>query len=76
MHKSNVVSTEDYTCGMTSLGYSDVTMVDITDDVFPSFLAFLKGRGLGWWIFAAIMERWLIWTSARFVIVSGCKSVN
>lgn len=72
MPKENRVSTEEYIASMRRMGYVDVDMRDVTADVFPGFIKFLKGRGLGWWVFSKILE---VYTSAgaRFVIVSGMR---
>ena len=60
---------------MQMLGYEDVQLEDISEDVFPGFTRFLKGRGGGWWVFGRWMEWWHKSAGARFVLVSGRRPV-
>lgn len=71
--KHNRVSTDEYVQQMKAIGFSDVIMEDITDQVFPGFVRFLKSRGWAWWVFGVVVERYA-GAGARFVIVSGCKN--
>ncbi|RDB28506.1 Erythromycin 3''-O-methyltransferase [Hypsizygus marmoreus] len=73
MPKQNMVSKEGYITQMKEIGYTDVQLEDVTDDVFPGFINFLKSRGLGWKVFGLVIE-WYAKTGARFVIVSGLRS--
>jgi hypothetical protein len=73
MPKQNMVSTKEYVSVMKKIGYIDVQLRDITEDVFPGFVKFLKGRGWGWWGLA-IMIDWCVKAGARFVIVSGARN--
>jgi hypothetical protein len=52
------------------IGFDDVVYEDITEVVFPHFIPFLKSRGVGWWLFALVLQ---LYTSsgARFVVISG-----
>lgn len=68
----NLVSDIDYVASMKDIGYVNVTLEDITPDVFPGFISFLKSRGVGWWIFGTSLE-WYTSAGAKFVIVSGQK---
>ncbi|KAH9486879.1 Erythromycin 3''-O-methyltransferase [Psilocybe cubensis] len=70
MPRHNVISKEDYVAQMKRIGYSDVVLEDITDDVFPSFSRFLKTQGWGWWVLGKVID-WYASAGARFVIVSG-----
>ncbi|KAI5828992.1 S-adenosyl-L-methionine-dependent methyltransferase [Schizophyllum commune Tattone D] len=70
MPPDNVWTTTTYVKNMEQMGYVDVTLKDITDDVFPGFVGFLKSRGRGWWAFGALMEVYFS-AGARFIIVSG-----
>lgn len=73
MPQDNVVSKEQYLLDLHEMGFVDVKMEDVSDDVFPEFIRFLKGRGgWGWWIFGKIMD-WYTSLGARYVIVSGAK---
>jgi len=60
---------------LKSIGYVNVTMDDISEDVFPGFVRFLKGRGIGWRTFGFVMG-WLYSSGARFVIASGSRDPN
>ena len=66
----NQISVEDYVGKMEQIGYIDVILEDITSEVFPGFVAFLKGRGWRWWVFGSVLD-WYSSTGTRFVIVSG-----
>ena len=66
----NQISVEDYVDKMEQIGYIDVILEDITSEVFPGFVAFLKGRGWRWWVFGSVLD-WYSSTGTRFVIVSG-----
>lgn len=72
MPSANMISTEEYVQDMLQIGFVDVVLEDITEDVFPGFVKFLKGRGWGWWIFGYIFQ-WYAIAGARFVIVGGSK---
>lgn len=72
MPVANLISTEEYVQDMLQIGFVDVVLEDITEDVFPGFVKFLKGRGWGWWIFGCIFQ-WYTIAGARFVIVGGSK---
>ncbi|KAF4605259.1 hypothetical protein EYR40_004042 [Pleurotus pulmonarius] len=54
MPSENTISITDYIRLMEEIGYVDVKMEDISEDVFPPFTAFLSSRGFGWWLFAPI----------------------
>jgi len=73
MPKENMISPDEYVTDLMDLGYVDVKMQDVSADVFPGFQRFLKGRGLGWWIFGNIIQGYAA-LGARFVLVSGAKS--
>ncbi|PPR06904.1 hypothetical protein CVT24_011594 [Panaeolus cyanescens] len=72
MPSSNIISIEEYEQQMKEMGYMDVIVEDITQDVFPGFTSFLKSRGAGWWIFSQILT-WYAYAGARFVIASGSR---
>lgn len=73
MPKQNMVSKEEYVSVMKKIGYVDAQLRDITEDVFPGFIRFLKGRGWGWWVLAIVIDRCVVNAGARFVIVSGAR---
>jgi len=68
--KHNQISLEDYVEKMTQIGYVDVNLEDVTSEVFPGFVSFLKSRGWAWWVFGSVID-WYSSMGARFVIVSG-----
>ena len=68
--KHNRISVEDYVDKMTQIGYVDVILEDVTSEVFPGFVSFLKSQGWSWWILGSVID-WYSNMGARFVIVSG-----
>lgn len=70
--KENIVSLDEYEADMRNMGYVDVKIEDISEEVFPGFIRFLKSRGWGWWIFGRVMSEFA--GRARFVVVSGCAA--
>lgn len=72
MPEANVISKNAYLDQMTEIGYVDITLEDIGEDVFPGFVQFLKSRQWGWWFFGWVLEEYCR-AGARFVIVSGKK---
>lgn len=73
MPRANVQSKLDYVAEMEALGYADVTMEDITEDVFPGFVRFLATQSLAFRLFgkSIILLQAL---GARFVIVTGTRT--
>jgi hypothetical protein len=72
MASANAISPDQYVREMQQIGYMDVQLEDISEDVFPGFTGFLKKRGGGWWVFGSVME-WWAGKGMRFVVVSGQK---
>ena len=72
MPAENLISDQEYIAQLEGIGFVDVSLEDITPDVFPGFVKFLKGRRWGWWMFASIIN-WYGHAGAKFVIVSGRK---
>ncbi len=70
--KENIVSLDEYEADMRKMGYVDVKVEDVSEEVFPEFIRFLKSRGWGWWIFGKVMSEFA--GRARFVVVSGCAA--
>ena len=68
--KYNQISVEDYVDKMKQIDYIDVNLEDVTSEVFPGFVVFLKSRGWARWAFGSVMD-WYSSTGTRFVIVSG-----
>ncbi|KAJ7038134.1 S-adenosyl-L-methionine-dependent methyltransferase [Mycena alexandri] len=70
MPAENMISTDEYLAQMRQVGFIDVQLEDITEDVFPKFISFLATQGVGWWIFSRVFN--IFWGSgARFVLVSA-----
>jgi len=72
MPRENAISTDEYARCLENLGYEDVFLEDISDGVFPGFVRFLKKRGLGWWVFAWVLN-WYYRAGARFVLIGGSR---
>ncbi|CAE6429704.1 unnamed protein product [Rhizoctonia solani] len=70
----NMVTIQEYKETMERLRYQNVVIEDISPSVFPGFTGFLKKRGIGWWIFAQMVEVWWKTCGARFIITSGERS--
>lgn len=70
MPKTNMISKKQYAEDMEQIGYSDIRMEDVTQDVFPGFTRFLAKQGLGWGVFAQVIRAFAA-ADARFVVVSG-----
>ena len=68
--KYNQISIEDYVDKMKHIGYVDVILEDVTPEVFPGFVVFLKSRGWKWWAFGLVIG-WYSSAGARFVIING-----
>ncbi|KAJ4000992.1 S-adenosyl-L-methionine-dependent methyltransferase [Lentinula boryana] len=73
MPKENVISINEYVGRLEQIGYEDVKVEDISEDVFPGFVSFLKPRGFGWWIFGSVLCCYYK-AGARFVIASGSRT--
>ncbi|KAJ4486218.1 hypothetical protein J3R30DRAFT_3445309 [Lentinula aciculospora] len=72
MPKENAISIDEYVDCLEAIGYDDVKVEDVSEDVFPGFVNFLKPRGFGWWIFGSVLYSYYT-AGARFVIVSGSR---
>ena len=72
MPRANMISPENYVQALAEIGFVDVTMEDVSEEVFPKFIQFLKSRGLGWWIFGNVVK-WYAGLGARFVVVTGTR---
>ena len=70
MPRTNMISKKQYAEDMEQMGYTDIRMEDITQDVFPGFTRFLARQGLGWGVFAQVIRAFAA-AGARFVVVSG-----
>ncbi len=72
MPKENAVAREVYIRNMEKIGYTDVRLEDISEDVFPGFIRFLSGRNVAWKMLALLFTT-LSRSGLRFVLVSGHK---
>jgi len=72
MPHENLISTDEYLAQMHDIGYTDLGLENITDEVFPGFIRFLETRGLGWRLFGAVLR--MYWRAgAQFVLVRGTR---
>jgi len=71
--RQNIIAKKEYISMMEKMGYVDVQLQDITEDVFPGFVRFLKARGWAWKGLALVIE-WYVNAGARFVIISGARN--
>ncbi|KAL0580388.1 hypothetical protein V5O48_001633 [Marasmius crinis-equi] len=71
MPKENAISMEEYIETMQRIGYTDVKLEDISQDVFPGFTEFLRVRGMGWSFFAQVLNFYVRRGGARFVVAVG-----
>ncbi|VDB99618.1 unnamed protein product [Peniophora sp. CBMAI 1063] len=73
MPRANATSKVDYAAGMTDIGFTEVTMQDITEDVFPGFMCFLSTQSMAFRLLGKSIG--LLQTlGARFVIVTGTRT--
>ena len=72
MPAENMLTMRGYEESMRKVGYTEVEVEDVSEDVFPGFARFLASRGLLWRVFAGSIAA-LYMSGARFVIVSGRK---
>ncbi|KAF9460840.1 S-adenosyl-L-methionine-dependent methyltransferase [Collybia nuda] len=72
--KYNLTSIRNYGLDMKEVGYVDIELNDITEDVFPGFIRFLKSRGWRWAAFGTLLQ-WYVNSGARFVIVCGSRTL-
>jgi len=69
----NMVTRSEYRAQMETIGYSQIVIEDVTDDVFPGLISFLRNRKeLQWWIYVVVFSVWKF-MGARYVIASGSK---
>lgn len=67
----NLVTMEEYKNTMERTGYRDVVVQDISLSVFPGFIAFLKSRGVGFWLFGWMIDVWWRGCGAKFIVACG-----
>lgn len=75
MPRENVITDEQYVATLRGIGFVDVAMEDITEDVFRGFVAFLRGRGFAYRFIASHFER-LVSRGMIFVVVSASRPVG
>ncbi|KLO13932.1 S-adenosyl-L-methionine-dependent methyltransferase [Schizopora paradoxa] len=72
MPRENMVTIDEYETQLRRVGFEDVSVRDITDDVFPGFRAFLRTKGWRW-----LLTEWVVGLyaadGARFVLASAEK---
>ena len=72
--RENIQSKQQYIAEMGSIGYADVNMEDITEDVFPGFVRFLSTQSIAFRLLGksiAILHA----MGARFVIITGVRAL-
>ena len=72
MPQRNIVTKRAYVQGMEEMGYVDVQLEDITEDVFPGFCKFLEQQELGFRLLAKAVRLLQGW-KGRFVLITGEK---
>ena len=72
MPQRNIVTKRAYVQGMEEMGYVDVQLEDITEDVFPGFCEFLEQQELGFRLLAKAVRLLQGW-KGRFVLITGEK---
>lgn len=70
MPRENMITISQYVEQMTSIGYVDVTTETVSQHVFPSFIQFLRSRGLKWRMISWSI-RYFVKLGAEFIIISG-----
>ncbi|KAI0078936.1 hypothetical protein K474DRAFT_1659876 [Panus rudis PR-1116 ss-1] len=68
--RENMISPQEYIASMTKIGYTEISLEDITDSVLPGFQRFLSSRGIVWFLFSMSMGL-VQGAGARFVLVKG-----
>ena len=69
---ANLVTRSQYCSQLECIGYNNIQIEDISDHVFPGFIAFLSGRGFLWATFARMLRMW--WKmGGRYVLVTASK---
>jgi len=68
----NRLSAKEYGAQMERAGYVDISIQDVSEHVFPGFLAFLRDQGV-WWRMMGFMLRTYASADVRFVIAAGSK---
>jgi hypothetical protein len=73
--RENITTDDQYVATLQSIGFVDVVVEDITEDVFPGFIAFLRGHGFAYRFLASHFER-LVSRGMMFVVVSASRPVE
>ncbi|KAF8584979.1 hypothetical protein K439DRAFT_1344575 [Ramaria rubella] len=73
VHPENMITPELYEQQLKTIGYANVRIEDISNNVFPGFRLFLCSRGGFWWIMQFMIGSWTR-AGGRFVIVSASKA--
>jgi hypothetical protein len=68
----NMITPGMYEEQLKAIGYANLRLEDISENVFPGFRLFLKSRGGFWWIFELVIG-WWVHAGGRFVIISASK---
>jgi hypothetical protein len=73
MPGSNAISRLEYLRQLHDIGFTDVVIEDVSDNVFQPFTSFLRQKGGGWAVFGAFIA-FFARCGARFVIIRATKS--
>ena len=68
----NMITPEEYERQLEMIGYANVSVKDISHDVFPGFRIFLRSRGRIWRLVDLVIGSW-VGAGGRFLIVSASK---
>jgi len=68
----NMVTSDVYEAQLKKIGYVDIHIEDVSQNVFPGFRNFLASRGGAWGLVGAVIGWWAS-AGGRFVIVSASK---
>ena len=72
VRSENMITPGIYEGQLKTIGYTNVRIEDISDNVFPGFCRFLQSRGGLWRVLAIIIGAWER-AGGRFLIVSATK---
>lgn len=68
----NMITPRIYEEQLRNIGYTNIRIEDVSQNVFPKFKSFLESRGGLWKVFASMIGWWAA-AGGRFVIVNASK---
>lgn len=75
MPRENMICTKQYMKELEELGYTDIVLEDITQDVFRGVLKFLASKGGFWYLYVSAFQWYMEKVGLRYVIVSAQKPI-